>query len=313
MLAVTFLVLDYIKIIVAHNMPQRKHKNNFLLNNNMCKLFIIIIAYVLLIAAATSSANSISNIQKINEGEINQKRGKHQCVTSVRIGTSPAAGTLLPCPWKEAESFYFVFDPQQMDTIRAHGWTPVLLNVLDIPFDPLQGPTEMPELSWTTADTENMQAKYVKILSHMIAELRGCELVLYLDSKISLTFAQVRGLFDRFEAESNPNTCAALFQHQRTYYGAYFQEVDDSYRQPRYLRFKPAIDKEIAFHRGRQESFDGVMHVGNMHIFNLTNTQAVQFQKSWWKETVAYSIQDQLSQFWQLEPFKDCLLSWKGV
>ena len=238
---------------------------------------------------------------------------RFNCVTSVRVGASVAAGNILFSPWPQEHSFYFVSNPSDMALASARQWTPILLNASRIPFDASGGPSAMPELGWTAEDTENMRAKYVKILSHTIPELRACNLVLYMDSKIQLTNAQAAGMFAKIEKASKGmpgGACAALVRHWRTFHGAFFQEVDDSYNQPRYLRFKLSIDKQIEHHRQNHESFDGVMHLGNLHVFNLTHADAVRLQNSWWEETVTYSIQDQLSQFWQLEPFKGCLLSW---
>ena len=229
------------------------------------------------------------------------------CVTSVRIGSSRAAGGVPPCPWKRDHSFFFVSDPSMLEIVNAQKWTAVLLNLTQIPFNPHTGPTKMSELGWTQSDVENMQAKYVKILSHRIPELNACDLVLYMDSKLFYSNHIVKEIFSKCA-----NSCVTLFKHEwRFYTGAFLQEVDCSYHQPRYLRFKPAIDKQIDYHHNRRgESFDGVMHLGGTHVFNLRDREAVRFQNSWWNETLAYSIQDQLSLFWQLQPFQQCVESW---
>jgi hypothetical protein len=100
-----------------------------------------------------------------------------------------------------------------------------------------------------------------------------------------------------------------LFRHPwRTFHGAYTQEVTDSYNQGRYLRFKPAIEKQM--HAHANESMNGVVHLGSTHVTNLRNAEALRFQDSWWKETLTYSIQDQLSLFWQSKPFQNCIASW---
>ena len=224
------------------------------------------------------------------------------CITSVSIGSSSHAGSVLPCPWFTNSSFYFITNGSLLETVRAHGWTAVLLNVSQIPFDPSRGPTSMPELGWTQSDTENIQAKYVKILSHRIPELARCDVVLYMDSKLSYERDVVLDML----SEQHP--CATLFRHPwRTYTDAYGQEVADSLNAARYSRFKPALDLQIRRHR--HESLDGVMHLGGTHLFNLRNPEAVRMQNSWWDETVAYSIQDQLSLFWQLRRFKHCVTS----
>ena len=89
------------------------------------------------------------------------------------------------------------------------------------------------------------------------------------------------------------------------------QELLDSYHQGRYLRFKSALEKQMQAHS--DESLDGVMHLGSTHVTNLCNPEAIRFQESWWNETLSYSIQDQLSLFWQRKPFQQCISSWQPM
>jgi hypothetical protein len=125
-----------------------------------------------------------------------------------------------------------------------------------------------------------------------------------MDSKIYYTNETVAEIFGYEHA------CVTLFRHPwRTHHGdAYMQEVNDSYNQPRYLRFKPAIDLQMRAHAN--ESLSGVVHLGSTHVTNLRNAEARRFQDSWWNETRMYSIQDQLSLFWQSKPFQQCIASW---
>lgn len=235
------------------------------------------------------------------------------CVTTVRIGETMHAGPFRQSPTPSEISFFFITNPAHSETVRQHGWTPVVLDPAEIPFTPTSGPREMPELGWTDNDVDNMRAKYVKILSHMIPELASCELVLYVDTKIQLSNDVVYGAITKMEniGRSRPSgLCAVLAQHFRTPEKSFEQEVAASYNQARYTRFRPAIDKQREFHVKANDSFDGLLHTGNLHIFNLSNLDAVQFQKSWWNETVAYSIQDQLSLFFQLKKFQHCFTSW---
>ena len=92
------------------------------------------------------------------------------------------------------------------------------------------------KLRWTASDIENMQAKYVKILSHRIPILTDtCDVVLYMDSKIFYTHATVSEIF------SYEHPCITLFEHPwRTFHGAYTQEIADSYNQARYAATRPA-------------------------------------------------------------------------
>lgn len=229
-----------------------------------------------------------------------------KCVSSVSVGSTWHAGSVLQSPWYPDQSFYFVANTSLLSTVRTHGWTGVLLNTSRIPFDPLKGPERMPELGWTASDVENMQAKFVKILSHRIPELASCDLVLYMDSKVSYTREAVRDIF------SVEHACATLFIHPwRTFYDSYLQELADSLKARRYARFKPALGKQVIDHSS--ESLNGIMHLGNTHVFNIKNPEAVRLQNSWWKETVAYSIQDQLSLFWQQNKFQNCITSRRPV
>ena len=224
------------------------------------------------------------------------------CVTSVLVGSTWHAGSVLYSPWFVDQSFFFVVNASLLDTVQSRGWTGVLLNTSQIPFDPLGGPTKMPELGWTSSDVENMQAKYVKILSHRIPELASCDIVLYMDSKVSYTREAVHDIF------SVQHPCATMFIHPwRTFYDSYLQELTASLEMNRYARFKPALGKQITDHS--RESLNGIMHLGGTHVFNLRNTEAIKLQNSWWEETLAYSIQDQLSLFWQLNKFKHCITS----
>ena len=228
--------------------------------------------------------------------------GVSACVTSVSIGSTWHAGTVLRSPWFTDRSFYFVSNASLLDTVRSHGWTGVLLNTSQIPFDPNAGPTRMPELGWTPSDVDNMQAKYVKILSHRIPELSSCDIVLYMDSKVSYTREAVHDIV------SVNHPCATMFIHPwRTFYDAYLQELADSLTAYRYARFKPALSRQIIDHSS--ESLNGVMHLGNTHVFNMRNAEAIRLQNSWWEETLAYSIQDQLSLFWQLPHYRHCITS----
>ena len=242
-----------------------------------------------------------------------RKNRSGYCVTTVRIGETIHAGTFPQSPTPSEISFFFFTNPAHSETVREQGWTPVLLDPAEIPFIPTSGPREMPELGWTENDVDNMRAKYVKILSHMIPELASCELVLYVDTKIQLSNDIVYGAITKMEniGRSRPSgLCAVLAQHFRTPEKSFEQEVAASYKQERYTRFRPAIDKQREFHVKANDSFDGLLHAGGLHIFNLSNLDAVQFQKTWWNETVAYSIQDQLSLFFQLEKFQHCFTSW---
>ena len=224
------------------------------------------------------------------------------CVTSVIVGSTWHSGSVLQSPWFLDQSFYFVSNTSLLDTVRSHGWTGVLLNASQIPFDPKGGPTKMPELGWTQSDVENMQAKYVKILSHRIPELASCDIVLYMDSKVSYTHEAVHDIV------SVNHPCATMFIHPwRTFYNSYLQELTDSLKAYRYARFKPALSKQIIDHSS--ESLNGVMHLGSTHVFNMRNAEAIKLQNSWWEETLAYSIQDQLSLFWQLNHFQHCITS----
>ena len=224
------------------------------------------------------------------------------CVTSVIVGSTWHSGSVLQSPWFLDQSFYFVSNASLLDTVRSHGWTGVLLNASQIPFDPKGGPTKMPELGWTQSDVENMQAKYVKILSHRIPELASCDIVLYMDSKVSYTHEAVHDIV------SVNHPCATMFIHPwRTFYNSYLQELTDSLKAYRYARFKPALSKQIIDHSS--ESLNGVMHLGSTHVFNMRNAEAIKLQNSWWEETLAYSIQDQLSLFWQLNHFQHCITS----
>jgi hypothetical protein len=224
------------------------------------------------------------------------------CVISVCIGSSPQAGWIPDCPWNSAHSFFYVNDTNQFETIRAHNWTPVWVNFSDT-VDIATGPLSMPALGWTPSDIENMQAKYVKIQSHRLLANTGCDQVLYMDSKIDYTKETVAEIFGYEHA------CITLFRHPwRTYHNAYMQEVMDSYNQPRYLRFKPVIELQMRAHAS--ESLSGVMHLGSTHVTNLRNAEALRFQDSWWNETRMYSIQDQLSLFWQSKLFPRCIASW---
>jgi hypothetical protein len=125
-----------------------------------------------------------------------------------------------------------------------------------------------------------MQAKYVKILSHRIPILTDtCDVVLYMDSKISYAHATVSEIF------SYEHACITLFEHPwRTFHGAYTQEIADSYNQARYARFKPAIEAQLRQHRPQE--FDGVMHLGSTHLINFHNPVALQFQESWWPSNI---------------------------
>ena len=222
------------------------------------------------------------------------------CVTSVMVGSSWHVGSVLQSPWVQDQSFYFVANASLLDTVRSRGWTGVLLNTSRIPFDPRAGPARMPELGWTQSDVENIQAKYVKILSHRIPELASCDIVLYMDSKVSYTREAVRDIV------SVEHQCATMFIHPwRTLYDSYLQELTDSLHMYRYARFKPALGKQIIDHSG--ESLNGIMLLGGTHVFNMRNIEAVKLQNSWWEETLAYSIQDQLSLFWQQTKFKHCI------
>ena len=231
-----------------------------------------------------------------------QPKDTHDCVISVCVGSSSQAGGIPLSPWEP--SYFFVNDMTQFEAVRAQGWTPVFLNVSQIWLG--RGPMRMPELNWSASDLENLQAKYVKILSHQIPELATCDRVLYMDSKLEYTNETVSELF------GYEHRCVTLFRHPwRTFRGAYMQEVGDSYNQGRYLRFKKAIEEQIKYHH--HESLDGVMHLGGTHVTNLRNEKAIRFQESWWNETLAYSIQDQLSLFWQLKPFQRCISSWQPM
>ena len=226
------------------------------------------------------------------------------CVTSVMVGSSVHAGSVLQSPWAVDRSFYFVSNGSTLQTVRERGWTGVLLNVSDIPFDAGGGPTEMPELGWTASDADNMRAKYVKILSHRIPELASCDVVLYMDSKVYYDPAVAYGLL------SAEHECATLFIHPwRSVSSGYAEEVEDSLRAARYARFKPALDLQLARHGWPA----GRMYLGSTHVFNLRNPEARRLQDGWWRETVAYSIQDQLSQFWQVQEHSGCVRSLDAV
>jgi hypothetical protein len=217
------------------------------------------------------------------------------CVISVRVGDSPQAGWIPQSPW--STSFFFVSNATHLDAIQAKGWVPVWLTLPNLGL----GPTRVPSLLWSASDLENLHAKYAKILSHRL--LPDCDRVLYMDSKLEYTKETVREIF------GYAHPCVTLFRHPwRSYEGAYMQEVADSYHQERYLRFKSAIERQIKDHG--TESLDGVMHLGGTHVTNLRNAEAIHFQEAWWNETIAYSIQDQLSLFWQLQPFRECIQSW---
>ena len=111
------------------------------------------------------------------------------CVVSVRIGSSVQAGGIPESPWHKNQSFFFISPSNSSAMMEAQekGWTPLLLSTTIIALG--EGPTAMSgaaegrrsaprvKLRWTASDIENMQAKYVKILSHRIPRhMRRCPL-----------------------------------------------------------------------------------------------------------------------------------------
>ena len=240
------------------------------------------------------------------------------CVTTVKMGKTRHAGSVQKSPLQPNVSFFF-HDGEEVESIKNKGWTPVLLNTSIIPFDTTGGPSEFPSLGWTEDDIANLQAKYVKILSHMIPEFRGCELVMYADSKVVLRREQLDEAVTGFHriAATRPNgLCVVLTRHNHkspSPDNVLHDEIRFSYIQPRYARFRPSIDKQLDFHRRANHSLSGTMHMGGVHIWNLSHPDAARLQRAWWNETLAYSIQDQLSQFFALQPFRHCYTSWADM
>ena len=202
-------------------------------------------------------------------------------------------------------SFYFLSDPSAFEIARQQGWTPVFLNASVIPMD-MRGPLQDPEFGWTESDLRNIQGKYVKILSHMIPELASCQLVLYLDSKVLQTREQAANAFAQVKhlARSLPSGLCVLFMYMNKHY--WEGELKDSYLQERYVRFRPLHQKMADLHRANNESFHHPLFWGAYHVTNLSNPEAIDFQKRWWNETISYTIQDQLAMFWHTPRIEHC-------